>query len=117
MMKTEIYITEQNGKCIGSNKMQTLSTDDSRTQVENELNRSVGKKWRRKQKNKNRHKKDKKRDRNWGQKMEEKERANGLFFQGEKHIKKKVVSDVACGLIPTLKQRQKMNTDRKRGTT
>lgn len=47
--------------------------------------------------------------------------ANGLFlvigWQKKIHIcKEELVSEVACGLVPALKLRQKMNTDRERRT-
>lgn len=34
----------------------------------------------------------------------------------KKHMYVELVSEVACGLVPALKQRQKMNTDRERRT-
>lgn len=50
-----------------------------------------------------------------GVKNKGKRNSEGLILSGGKNIyREKACSDVACGLIPTLKQRQKMNTDRKK---
>lgn len=52
-------------------------------------------------------------------KMENKIMGKGLILchrMAKKHMYVELVSEVACGLVPALKQRQKMNTDRERRT-